>query len=162
MTTRILGVDVGGVLIDRVADNTDTSFFSDRFLETPAVADAFDTLAHLVRARFGGRAHVVSKCGQRVQQKTVLWLAHHRFHDIVGIPPDRVHFCRQRRDKEPICARLRVTHFIDDRLDVLEHLSTVEHRYLFQPRQKDGQRAMTFKGAITVVQSWRELAARIA
>lgn len=145
-----------------MADNTDTSFFSDRFLETPAVADAFDTLAHIVRSTFEGRAHLVSKCGPRVQQKTVQWLDHHRFHDITGIAPECVHFCRERPDKAPICARLGITDFIDDRLDVLEYLTTVERRYLFQPREKDYRRALGLKGAITVVQSWRELAVQIA
>jgi hypothetical protein len=55
----MLGVDVGGVIVDRIrADGSDTSFFSDRFLETPAVAGAFDTLARLGRERFGQRIRV--------------------------------------------------------------------------------------------------------
>lgn len=157
MTRRILGVDVGGVLIDRAADNSDTSFFSGRFLETPAVTGAFDVLAQLVRTRFDA-AYVVSKCGPRVQEKTRLWLAHHRFHEITGIAPGRVHFCRERRDKGPICRRLGVTHFIDDRLDVLEHLTTAPCRYLFQPREKDAARALREKAPVVIVQSWTELA----
>ncbi|MBA3679436.1 hypothetical protein H0W80_04625, partial [Candidatus Saccharibacteria bacterium] len=48
----VLGVDVGGVIIDRVNDNTDTSFFGDNYLSTTAVSDVFEALAELVQARF--------------------------------------------------------------------------------------------------------------
>ena len=56
MSSEYLGVDVGGVLVDRIkADGSDTSFFSDRFLETPEVAGAFETLTRLVGS---GLVHV--------------------------------------------------------------------------------------------------------
>ena len=133
-----MGVDVGGVLVDRIrADGSDTSFFSDRYLETPAVAGAFDTLARLGRERFGQRICIVSKCGPRTEEKTRLWLAHHRLLETLGLDAQALHFCRERRDKAPICKRLGVTHFIDDRMDVLVHLTSVPHRFLFGP-QKPG------------------------
>jgi hypothetical protein len=154
----ILGVDIGGVLISKAGDGTDTSFFTDRFLETPMVADAFETLARLSRERFSADIHLVSKCGPRTQAKTILWLAHRRFEEITGIPPGRVHFCRERRDKAPICARLGVTHFIDDRLDVLGHLTSVSRRYLFMPENEEKERRAHDLGAV-VMRSWAEIAA---
>jgi len=158
ITTETLGVDIGGVLIDRVADGTDTSFFSDRFLETPAVADGFDTLARLARERFG-EVHLVSKCGPSVQEKTRLWLAHHRLFEITGIPLERVHFCRTREEKAPICKRLNVTHFVDDRFDVLSYLTTVPRLYLFQPRDKDLVRSTRENlPGLSVVHSWSAIA----
>ena len=158
MKTEILGVDIGGVLIDRVADGTDTSFFSQRYLETPAVADGFATLARLRDGRFGAAIHLVSKCGPGVEAKTRRWLAHHRFAEITGIPETRLHFCRERPDKAPICAKLGVTHFVDDRLDVLDHLKTVGRRYLFQPRDKDRARAAREKADVAVVDTWADIA----
>jgi hypothetical protein len=159
MKQEALGVDIGGVLIDRVADGTDTSFFSDRFLETPAFEDGFDTLARLSRERFGEAVHLVSKCGPKAQEKTKLWLAHHRFTEITGIPFDQVHFCREREEKAPICKRLKVTHFIDDRFDVLSYLTTVPRLYLFRPRDKDLTRsARESLQGLSVVQSWTEIA----
>jgi hypothetical protein len=154
MNNDVLGVDVGGVLIDRIrADGSDTSFFSDRFLETPAVAGAFATLVRLSQERFGDRIHIVSKCGPRTEAKTKLWLAHHRLHELIGLEPERVHFCRERRDKGPICKRLGVTHFVDDRLDVLGHLATVPHRFLFGPQEG----GLDLKGAVHV-ENWAQLA----
>jgi hypothetical protein len=56
-----LGVDVGGVLVDLVAADSDTSFFGSQPLATPAVADCFSELGRLTQETFGGRVHVVSK-----------------------------------------------------------------------------------------------------
>ena len=38
--TEKLGVDIGGVIIDRANDRTDTSFFGGNYLETTAVPGA--------------------------------------------------------------------------------------------------------------------------
>ena len=157
MNTELLGVDVGGVLIDRIrADGSDTSFFSDRFLETPAVVGAFDTLARLGRERFDQRICIVSKCGPRTEEKTRLWLAHHKLLDVLGLDSQALHFCRKRPDKAPICKRLGVTHFIDDRMEVLVHLTSVRHRILFGP-QEEGVNA---KGVVRA-ETWADIAGRL-
>ena len=157
MNTELLGVDVGGVLVDRIrADGSDTSFFSDRFLETPAVAGAFETLARLGRERFGQRICIVSKCGPRTEEKTCLWLAHHKLLDVLGLNEQALHFCRKRPDKAPICKRLGVTHFIDDRVDVLVHLTSVRHRILFGPQEL----GVNAKGMMRA-ETWNEVAAKL-
>lgn len=153
----MLGVDVGGVLVDRIkADGSDTSFFSDRFLETPAVAGACDTLMRLGRERFGQRICIISKCGPRTEEKTRLWLAHHKLLDQLGLDSQALHFCRKRPDKAPICKRLGVTHFIDDRLEVLTHLTSVRHRILFGPQEE----GMKTKGVVRAL-TWTDVTARL-
>lgn len=127
----VLGVDVGGVIIQRTGDADDDTFFTDDFLSAPMVEGAFDTLRELAHGRFAGRVYIVSKCGEWVEDKTRRWLAHHRFEERTGIPDAHLHFTRTRQGKEPICDRLDVTHFVDDRLDVLGLLTTVPHRLLF-------------------------------
>ena len=155
MTIDLLGVDVGGVLIDRItADGSDTSFFSDRFLETSAVEGAFDTLERLSRERFGQRICIVSKCGPRTEQKTRLWLVHHGLLERLGLSAENVHFCRERRDKAPICKRLGVSHFIDDRADVLSYLASVPNRFLFGPQK----RHVDLRG-LTATPTWADVGA---
>lgn len=157
MTSEYLGVDVGGVLVDRIrADGSDTSFFSERFLETPAVEGAFDTLVRLGAERFGRRICIISKCGPRTEEKTRLWLAHHGLLDALGLDEQALHFCRKRPDKAPICQRLGVTHFVDDRMEVLVHLKSVRHRILFGP-QDAGVKA---KGVVRAV-TWEEVVRRL-
>lgn len=47
-----------------------------------------------------------------------------------------VRFCRERPQKAPICAELGITHFIDDRADVLEPMcGIVANRFLFGPQR---------------------------
>lgn len=127
-----LGVDVGRVII--AGDGPDTSFLGvsdDDAMRAPAMEGAFESLARLV-ALYEGRVWLVSKCGERVQQRTRRWLAHHGFFEATGLRQDRVRFCRERREKAPICAELRVTCFVDDREDVLAAMAgVVPTRILF-------------------------------
>ena len=91
-----LGIDIGRVIIagDGIPDATgtfevskpggdhDTAFFEGdeaAMLATPEVSGAFDSIAALVPL-FGGRVWLVSKCGPRVQARTLRWLAGHDFY----------------------------------------------------------------------------------
>lgn len=159
LNSASLGVDIGGVIIDRVNDDTDTSFFSDNYLQTTAVPGAFDALRRLAAERFGERVFLVSKCGARVQERTLRWLDHHGFHDRTGIARECVHFCRQRHEKAGICAALGLTHFVDDRLEVLSHLATVGTLYLFQPRPAEVERFRHALPRVRPVDSWQDILA---
>jgi hypothetical protein len=130
--TPTLGVDIGRVIIH--GDGPDTSFVGgsdEEALRAPAMDGAFEAIARLTQ-RFSGRVHLVSKCGSRVQAKTRAWLARHRFFEATGISPAHLHFCRDRKEKAPICAALGVGFFVDDRVDVLSCMAgVVRHRFLF-------------------------------
>lgn len=122
----VLGIDIGRVIIG-AADSTgsaDTSFLTgseQAALSTPASPGAFEAIAELTRA-FEGRVWLVSKCGPRIQELTRRWLASWSFYERTGVRQDRVRFCLKRPEKREHCAAIGATHFIDDRLDVLEHL----------------------------------------
>ena len=129
-----LGIDIGRVIIAPGDDDADTSFLRGSLedaLRTPPNAGMFDAVPELVR-RFEGRAWLISKCGPKIQDKTRRWLDHHRFFERTGISPDHLRFCLRRPQKADHCRELGITHFIDDRVDVLEALSgIVPRRYLF-------------------------------
>lgn len=92
----------------------------------------------------------MSKAGPRVQEKTRQWLRQHRFFERTGIPPDHLRFCLERPQKADHCRELAITHFIDDRADVLEHLEgVVRNRYLFGPQRKPHAMA-----GVVAVLSW--------
>jgi hypothetical protein len=128
------GIDIGRVIIGpSVAGRADTSFLGSRLedaMHTPPADGSFDTIRDLV-ARSGGNAWLVSKCGPGVQKKTVAWLAHHGFHEHTGMPPDHVRFCLERKEKAVHAKRLGLTVFVDDRLDVLQHLRGIVPRLLW-------------------------------
>ncbi|WP_433269083.1 hypothetical protein ACQPWR_11120 [Micromonospora vinacea] len=152
---RRLGVDIGGVVIEPADDDADTSFFGRNYLRTPAVVGAFDALAALGPAF--DEVHLVSKCGEATERRTREWLAHHDFPAHTGIPVERVHFCRTRPDKAPIARRLRLTHFVDDKLEVLGYLDSVPHRFLFRPRRAEVAAHAALLPLVHRVESWSEL-----
>jgi hypothetical protein len=156
-----LGVDVGGVIIQPADDDADTSFFGENYLRTPPMPGVFDGLAALVAGRFGPAVHLVSKCGEQTEARTREWLAHHDFHRRTGIPPENVHFCRTRAAKAPIAAELRLTYFVDDRLEVLSYLTTVPHRFLFRPRSAEVAAHAHHLADVRRVESWPELVAAL-
>lgn len=127
----MLGVDIGGVIVARVAGDADTSFFGTRPMDTPAVEGVIEVLRELTTGPFDGRVHLVSKAGPAMQDRTRRWLQHTGFHDSTRIPRDNVHFVLDRSRKAPVCEGLAVTHFVDDRLDVLTSLTSVPHKFLF-------------------------------
>jgi hypothetical protein len=134
-----LGIDIGRVIISGEShpDGGDTAFFQGdeaTLLRTPEVPDAVASIAALVEL-FAGRVWLVSKCGPRTQQRTLIWLQGHDFYDRTGIDPGHVRFCRERADKRIHCAELAITHFVDDRVGVHEAIrDVVEHQYLFGPQ----------------------------
>ncbi|MEV0404251.1 hypothetical protein [Actinoallomurus sp. NPDC050550] len=134
-----LGVDFGRVVQGGAVEpgEEDTVFLSGGFEEamrTPPTPGAFDVLPRIV-SRFGGRVWVISKCGERVQRRTLDWLDHNDFYRRTGVPRGNVRFCRKRADKAVHCAELGITHMIDDRLGVHNALrGLVPHLYLFGPQ----------------------------
>lgn len=140
-----LGIDVGRVLISPGDDSKpDTSFIGGSIedaLRTPPYEGMFDVVPSLV-SKFSGRVWIVSKCGPRVQQRTMRWFEHHRFFERTGIDPRNVRFCLQRPQKALHCRELEITHFIDDRTDVLQAMrGVVANLYLFGPQKAEAANA---------------------
>lgn len=157
MQKEVLGIDIGGVLIDKVNDGTDTSFFSQNYLQTTAVPGAFGVIRGLVAERFGERVYLVSKCGRKTEAKSLEWLKYHRFYEVTGVPSGNIRFCRERHEKAGICEELGVTHFIDDRLEVLSYLTSVSKLFLFQADQKEVRRFAEHLKRVQQVDSWEEI-----
>jgi hypothetical protein len=157
----VLGLDVGGVVVDRAGDDDDTSFFGDRPMESPSVPDAFEAIASLAAGPFGGRVHIVSKAGPRVARLTREWLEHTGFYERTGLDATCLHFVRRRPDKAAVCVGLGITHFVDDQLGVLEHLGAVRRRYLLLAGLGSHPRPSSIPGWVTVAERWPELAGAI-
>src|SRR4051812_39117520 len=137
----ILGIDIGRVIIGAAdaSGRADTSFLSgsdEAALCTPASEGAIDAIAELTSS-FAGRVWLVSKCGPRIQQLTRRWLQRQSFYERTGVRQDRVRFCLKRPEKRDHCAAIGATHFVDDRLDVLEHLEGLVPRLYWFGHQAD-------------------------
>jgi hypothetical protein len=135
-----IGIDFGRVIMCAVQNGVqDTSFLGVSFeaaMKTPATPGAIECIGKLVQ-RYDGRVFIVSKCGESVENKTRGWLSRNDVYAKTGLSKDQVHFCKKRKDKAPICRKFGITHFIDDRVDVLSHMvGIVPNLYLFGEQSK--------------------------
>lgn len=119
-----IGIDIGNVIIGGGGEDT---FFTEKFLDTPELKDAFGSMLDLKSA--GHEIHLISKCGESVEKKSLEWLFSWGYFYI--IPQHRIHFVRKRHLKAPMAMALELDIFIDDREDVLRYMGTVNHRILF-------------------------------
>jgi hypothetical protein len=137
MNARI-GIDFGGVIVRNLHEDTaeDTSLQSSSGSDA-ARAGAFDAIRQLCSA-CDGRVWILSKAGPRMQERTLSWLQSVDFFSCTLMQPDHVRFCLQREDKETICRNLEITHFIDDRVHIMQILrGVVPHLCLFgEPGQE--------------------------
>lgn len=136
-----LGLDFGKVISGAIQNGiADTSFLGTTFdeaMKSPATEGAMEAVKVLVE-EFSREVWIISKCGPSVQNKTLGWLDHHAFFHQTGLKEENVRFCRARHEKAPICRTLGITHFVDDRLDVLEPMiGVVPNLYLFGEQNGD-------------------------
>ncbi|HEY5989162.1 MAG TPA: hypothetical protein VIV12_22695 [Streptosporangiaceae bacterium] len=135
-----LGIDIGRVIIDGPAHPAggDTAFFHGdeaTMLATPEMAGAVPAIARLAEA-FDRRVWLISKCGPRVQARTLRWLLAHDFYRRTTVPPGHVRFCRSRADKRSHCEELGLTHFVDDHPEVHAAIrGIVDYQYFFGPQR---------------------------
>lgn len=102
-----------------------------------ALPDSIDVITKLVKA-CGGEGYIISKVTPIQEERAKKWLHNTDFYATTGIPVDHVHFCAERAEKAPIAQKLGLTHFIDDRPEVLAHMAgVVPYRILFQGNEED-------------------------
>lgn len=92
-------------------------------------------LEKLRNEMFGDEIYVISRVNDERGSKKAIWfLGEQKIFDTL-IKPTNVHFCLLRNQKAPIAKWLGLTHFIDDRTEVLSHMTSVQHRFALNPTQ---------------------------
>lgn len=157
------GSDIGGVIICKSSQDEEDTFFGENYLDAKPEKDCFEVLSEIGN-RIGGvqNIYLISKCGPSFQKKTMEWLDHVQFFKKTGgISKKNVNFCLERPQKAGICENLGITHFIDDRLDVLIHLlpvTSIKKLYLFNPAPIENQNHwLYFSPQITKINSWKDV-----
>lgn len=133
-----IGIDIGGVIINKkpFAHDKDTAFDEDgtgtHYLDTPAVESAFDVIRKICLIFGWENTWIISKCYEGTQKKTRKWLRHNKFFEKTGFHPDHVIYCYERSSKVHLAKGLGLTHFIDDRREVLDFMrGVVPNLFLF-------------------------------
>jgi hypothetical protein len=156
-----LGIDIGRVIIDGPSHpGGDTAFFSGdeaTMLATPEMAGCVPAVARLAEL-LGRRVWLVSKCGPRVQARTLRWLDARDFWARAGVPREHIRFCRERREKRAHCEELGLTHFVDDHPEVHAAIrGAVQYQYFFGPQRRPvppyGIHAATWAEALRLIEA---------
>lgn len=167
MKTERWGIDFGRVIsggdtddvVGKVSPIRPSMFGTDeQALLVPQVSGAFDVVRRIVKKVGKDNVFVVSKCGENVERKTLLWMTQYKFSAITGVELGNVRFVRKRPEKADVAKKLGLTHFVDDRADVLECLDgIVPMRYLFGPQKDDIEKVKQRLG-ILHAGTWEDLA----
>ena len=126
------GIDFGGVIVKATKQyaDEDTGLGEHNNAEE-AHEGVFDAIREIVMI-CEGLVWIVSKAGPRMEARTREWLRAVDFYSYTGLDPAHVRFCRERQEKDRICRELQITHFVDDRIHIMQILRhTVPHLYLF-------------------------------
>ncbi len=159
MQPEVLGIDLGMVLIGErdMSVGVNDPGFPEAYLAREEVDGAIDAVSRLARERFGGRVCIVSKRSVATRALAIRWLIRHSFWSRTGLGIDGLHFCLTRAGKAPVCEQLGVTHFVDNRLEVLSHLESVTNRYLINAEDDEVERFADHLPLVTRVASWKEI-----
>ena len=160
--TPILGVDLGGVVIDNDAIDQRTGIrYPKHNPDIPEVEGAGETLRHI--CFHAVPVFIITSGRPDVDEKRRKWLNQPRywgdsFYEHTGIPYWNVRFCEERKKKLAWCAHEQVTHFIDNRADVLASLiGTVPYLYLFGPKPLLTGATEEQLAEFQRAESWRQL-----
>ena len=161
-TKKALGVDIGNVIINnRLNDPEVTKVDEQVYAAFPPSEGVFDSLK-ILNDYFNGEAYLISKCTEWAQIQILLWLKTHDFYTKTGVKEENVHFVRQRHEKDGICRKLGITHFIDDRLEVLSHMiESIPNLILFQPNNNEVKVFEEFLPKVTIANDWTQVVERI-
>jgi len=115
------GIDLGGVLWPFMREGLDLRLA----LRTGPLEAAQERMASLVSRIGADNVFIVSKVGARAEKLWATVLQESGFYRDTGMRPENVHWVRDRtgtNGKAPVVQQFQLTHFVDDRSDVLRDI----------------------------------------
>lgn len=152
---RILGLDIGGVIIDVPTrlDAETWTILRHRFLEIPPVAP-FSQMRRVIE-RFDRTYLISAASDDEVERSTRSWLHHHGFWSSCDVSSKDLLFCRYGWQKAEVLRGIgeRLALFVDDRMENLVGLAShVDCPILYDRGEGEAPSA-----EIAVVRSWEDL-----
>ncbi|MDO8183471.1 MAG: hypothetical protein Q7T49_00600 [bacterium] len=155
----VLGVDFGYTISwpnvrdgQRLLIHEDADFLSREFVE--GAPEAVKTLVKVFGPAY---VYIVSKCEEAAEARIMEWLDAKEFWYLTGMKRENVRFCRERHQKFEICLELGITHFVDDRREVLHYLRGVGTKIALNPRDDDPDEVPFTQAPIMVARNWPQV-----
>lgn len=138
---NILGVDLGWTVVN----NRTKEPYPDAFRVLKRFALEWDNV------------YIISKVNEEQKLRSLVWLRDWDFHRNTRIPKENLFYCAERQDKGVIADTLSLTHFIDDRAEVLAFMAPDIEKFLFNPRPNDVVEHFNFLHNTKIVKDWKEI-----
>ncbi len=144
----ILGLDLGNTLVKLGKVGSPSIVFD----------DAIETIKLLMVYYFGKRVFIISKVTPEQRLRAEHFLKTSTFLTEIGLTCPHVLFCMERGDKAVLARHLGITHFIDDRPEVLAAMNDLPIcRIAYDPIPEDLERFKTQLPDVKVVKNWLEI-----
>lgn len=161
-TKKVLGVDIGNVIINNRLNDPEVNKVDEVVYAAFPPSDGVFHALKTLNDYFNGEVYLLSKCTEWAQEQILLWLKSHNFYTKTGMKEENVYFVRQRHEKDGVCRKLGITHFIDDRLEVLSHMiESTPNLILFQPNPDEIEKFKEFLPKVTVTKDWEGVVNKI-
>jgi len=92
-------------------------------LEEEPAPFAFEMILHLAHKFGSENVFIVSKAGERIEERIRQWLEDHAFYEATGFAHENVIFVRGYADKAIVVERLRISIFFDDKCKIVASLA---------------------------------------
>lgn len=123
-----IGIDIGGV----IRGDFDKSLSVQQYMAVNPLDNATKVIKSIIDAYGAENTFIISRCPKYAEKVNIKWLEKQKMFADIGFMRKNVYFCRERTDKAKIAKRLKLTHFIDDRVEVLDVMKDiVKYRILF-------------------------------
>ncbi len=150
-----IGIDIGGVLTKLERNNHGAAFRTEDYLQKPFLPQAVEKVSELVDLFGPKRSYLVSFCGKKTQEKTIEWLLYQNFSGLTKMPVENFRFVNRREKKADVATELALTHFIDDRTEILGYLTMVPNRYWFLGGMNE--KPTTGPADVILINQWSDL-----
>lgn len=154
MKTKI-GIDINGVLANNKLSHITTrdySIFS-------VMKNAINVIKRLVKHYGAENIYIVSRVqSHQLSFITGVWMETHNFLQKTNIPLENVKICTRLKDKSRIAEKLNITHFIDDRPEVLSYFSKNTILIAYQSPKNEIEKYPDVASRAIIVNSWNEVA----
>jgi len=150
-----IGIDINGVL----ANNKLPYFKTQNYSIFSVMENAINVVKNLVK-KYGAENIYIISCVQSHQLSfiTGIWMETHNFLHKTNISLDNVIICTRMKDKSRIAEKLNLTHFIDDRPEVLNYFSKETTILVYQPKKSQIKKYPDIASRAIIVNSWNEIA----
>lgn len=142
----IVGFDIGGTI-------TQATFGSNVKEPWP---ESFRVIKRIL-LEISPLAYIVSRVNEEQKTRAINWLYDNDVYAKTGLLKDNVFWCKERHEKGPIVQTLGITHFIDDRPEVMKYLPLDTVKIMINPDPVHLYEHCNLLRNYTVCKDWLEI-----